>query len=280
MFYHVCFERENLKGDNEKIGEYDFRDLERIKEDFLTPYLKKEDFWFDGSCLSNPNISKIIIIRTDFSSKELEKRANGKIGDFIAFCPPLKVDKVFGCWNEDVIDNITNTLIKEVKNQIEEISVTNQEISKTFDNNKVFIVHGHDNEIKEKVARFIEQIGLKSIILHEQANKGMTIIEKLAQHTSVGFGIVLYTPCDKGAKEGSSNFKPRARQNVVFEHGYLLGKLGHDKVFSLKHESVETPNDISGVVYTLLDDLDSWKQNLIRELKNSGYKIDANKMYE
>lgn len=33
---------------------------------------------------------------------------------------------------------------------------------------KIFIVHGHDNEVKLEVARFIEKIGLEPIILHEQ----------------------------------------------------------------------------------------------------------------
>lgn len=43
---------------------------------------------------------------------------------------------------------------------------------------KVFIVHGRDNEAKQEVARFIEKIGLQSIILHEQASAGMTIDRK------------------------------------------------------------------------------------------------------
>ena len=44
---------------------------------------------------------------------------------------------------------------------------------------KVFIVHGHDAELKEATARLIERQGIKPIILHEQANKGATIIEKI-----------------------------------------------------------------------------------------------------
>jgi hypothetical protein len=72
--------------------------------------------------------------------------------------------------------------------------------TKELDLTKVFIVHGHDDLLKNEVARFIEKLGLKAIILHEQASSGNTIIEKIEEHSNVGFGIVLYTPCDIGAK--------------------------------------------------------------------------------
>ncbi|GAB3474492.1 TIR domain-containing protein [Polaromonas eurypsychrophila] len=57
---------------------------------------------------------------------------------------------------------------------------------------KVFIVHGRDNEAKQEVARFIEKIGLQSIILHEQASAGMTIIEKIERYANeADFALVL-----------------------------------------------------------------------------------------
>jgi len=40
----------------------------------------------------------------------------------------------------------------------------------------VFIIHGHDEASKSQVARLIEKLGLTAVILHEQANKGRTII--------------------------------------------------------------------------------------------------------
>ena len=67
---------------------------------------------------------------------------------------------------------------------------------------------------------FIEKIGLKPIILDQQANKGLTIIEKLENNTDVEMAVVLYTPCDEGKAQGNSNYNKRARQNVVFEHGF------------------------------------------------------------
>jgi len=145
--------------------------------------------------------------------------------------------------------------------------------------NEVFIVHGHDEGAKTKTARFIEKLGLKPIILHEQASGSKTIIEKIEAYSNVGFGIVLYTPCDIGAKnEEKPNFKKRSRQNVVFEHGFLIGKIGRGNVCALVKGDVETPNDITGVVYVKMDDEDAWHLKIAKELRNSGYEIDMNKV--
>ena len=68
----------------------------------------------------------------------------------------------------------------------------------------------------------------------------------------------------------------RARQNVVFEHGYLISKLGRNNVCALVKDSVEVPNDISGIVYIPLDNNGGWKIPLAKEMKSSGYEIDFN----
>lgn len=142
---------------------------------------------------------------------------------------------------------------------------------------KVFIVHGRDNETKQEVARFIEQLGLESIILHEQASSGLTIIEKIERYANeADFALVLYTPCDRGrgAHETTIPARQRARQNVVFEHGYLMAKLGRENVCALVKDEIETPNDISGVVYVSLND-GSWKVEVAKELSACGYKLKS-----
>jgi len=142
---------------------------------------------------------------------------------------------------------------------------------------KVFIVHGHDNGVKQEVSRFIEKLGLEAIVLHEQANAGMTIIEKIEYYSNdADFALVLYTPCDHGRGAHESNIPPknRARQNVVFEHGYLMAKLGRENVCSLVKGNIETPNDISGVVYVDLDYAGAWKYQVAKELEYCGYVIN------
>lgn len=158
-------------------------------------------------------------------------------------------------------------------------NINNVDKSLKMNTKDVFIVHGHDEEAKIKTARFIEKLDLKPIILHEQASGSKTVIEKIEAYSNVGFGIVLYTPCDIGAKkEDSPNIKNRARQNVVFEHGFLIGKIGRENVCALVKGDIETPNDISGVVYVKMDEDEAWQMKILRELRNSGYEIDANKL--
>lgn len=139
--------------------------------------------------------------------------------------------------------------------------------------NEVFVVHGHDDEAKDEVRTYLESLGLVPIILHMQASSGMTIIEKIDHYSNVGHAVVLYTECDVGAKRNSTNYSWRARQNVVFEHGYLIGKLGRARVTALVKGNVEVPNDISGVVYVPMGASDEWKTGLLNELKASGYEL-------
>lgn len=140
---------------------------------------------------------------------------------------------------------------------------------------KVFIVHGHDETPKEKVARFLELVKFRPIILHEQASGGRTIIEKIEDHDDVEFAVVLLTPDDMGgAKNGAP--QPRARQNVVLELGYFIAKLGRGRVCALRRDEVEMPSDVAGVIYQTFDSGDAWKHALGKELEAAGFEIDWN----
>ncbi|MEX5508182.1 TIR domain-containing protein [Pseudomonas paralactis] len=141
---------------------------------------------------------------------------------------------------------------------------------------KVFVVHGHDEGARETVARFLMQLGFDPIILHEQANRGGTVMEKIEKHGDVGFAVVLLTPDDEGCVKGGTP-EPRARQNVLLELGYFLGRLGRDKVCALKRGTVEIPSDFAGVVWESMEG-NSWRQALGRELEAAGHEIDWNKV--
>jgi len=140
---------------------------------------------------------------------------------------------------------------------------------------RVFLVHGHDEAVRETVARFLEKLGIQVIILHEQANGGRTIIEKIEHNSDVGMAIVLLTPDDVGGKSGGQ-MQPRVRQNVLLELGYFIGALGRHKVCALRCGDVDIPTDFAGVVWTEMSG--EWKTALARELKVAGYEVDWNKV--
>jgi predicted nucleotide-binding protein len=143
---------------------------------------------------------------------------------------------------------------------------------------KVFVVHGHDEAAKQEVARFLEKLQLEPIVLHEQPNRGQTIIEKFEKHAAeAGFAIVLLTPDDMGFRVGQAEAaRPRARQNVVLELGVFLSKLSRQNVVALMKGDVEVPSDLHGVIYEPMDARGGWKVNVAREMKVAGLDVDLN----
>lgn len=131
--------------------------------------------------------------------------------------------------------------------------------------------------MKETVARFLEKPNLEVVILHERPNEGRTIIEKLEiQSRGVGFAVVLLTPDDVGRSVEDSEECPRARQNVIQELGYYIGKIGRSSVAALYRKGVEFPSDYDGVLYAPVDDRGGWKLRLAREIKAAGLPVDIN----
>ena len=138
---------------------------------------------------------------------------------------------------------------------------------------RIFIVHGHDGELKQAVARVVEKQGIEAVILTEQANQGKTIIEKFEDFSDVGGAICLFTADDLGRSRECGVDRARARQNVVFETGYFIGKLGRDHIVILADDGIEMPSDLSGVVRT---NTASWQFEVLKELKAMGYTVDLN----
>lgn len=150
-----------------------------------------------------------------------------------------------------------------------------------LDSRKVFLVHGRDTAAKEAVARFLEHLDLRPIILSEQPNGGKTIIEKYEREANnASYAVVLFTPDDIGGLQSADEQQARARQNVIFELGYFAGRLGRERVCILTVPGVEIPSDIFGLGYVAFDaSSDGWKIGLVKELKNAGFDIDANKAF-
>lgn len=146
---------------------------------------------------------------------------------------------------------------------------------------RVFIVHGHDEEGKQTTARFLERIGLEPIILHEQPNSGRTIIEKFEDHADVGFAVVLLTPDDVAhPATDPGKVSGRARQNVILEFGYFIGRLTRRRVCALYKPGVEIPSDYQGVGYVELDPAGGWRTKLAQELVKEGFSIKLEALLE
>lgn len=187
-------------------------------------------------------------------------------GDYISYCRSAL--------------NSTKAIFIVYLDEIKEKEVSNiqegQPKQSVHSLNKVFIVHGHDNALKQEVARIIEKQGIEAVILSEQVNQGKTIIEKIEENADVGAAICLFTGDDCGKVKDANSENLRARQNVVFEAGYFMGKLGRKNIILIASPDIEIPSDLQGVVYT---NEKSWQIDVLKELKAIGYAIDFNKAF-
>lgn len=211
------------------------------------------------------------LLSSKFGDKSIElKNFRGRIFG------PIGVVSIGHDDSPDCARDIEATIL-ELKSYIEEeAEETLFQLSTTPHNyDQIFVVHGHDGEIKQEIARLLEKQSIVPIILNEQANQGKTIIEKLEKYSDVSAAVILMTNDDTGKEKNETESKPRARQNVVFEAGYFMGKLGRDRVVLIAEEKNEIPSDLHGMVYT---DKRNWQFDFCKELKAMGFSIDMNKL--
>ena len=183
-------------------------------------------------------------------------------------------------------ESILASMIDEVEeyweDEEQEAAYEIPQVDVPVDAKKVFVVHGHDHGTRDMVARFLDNLDLEPVILQERLNQGLTIIEKFEKHVDVGFAVVLFTPDDIGSAKSDDNPRYRARQNVIFELGYLISHIGRSRVAVLykgDEGDIEIPSDYSGVLYTQIDDGGGWRFSLIGEMKGAGLDVDANQAF-
>ncbi len=244
-----------------------------------------EEF-FEGSVIEKDAYSTWELLTKNYLEKAFGKNSPnitsvssvGKYGSF-----PMGASEEW--WNDHRAKSL-RTQISKMKGLIEllgtEVELQHGSAISTHASvhgHKIFLVHGHDESTLHETARFLEKLDQEVIILREQPNQGRTIIEKFEDYADVGFAIVLLTPDDKGGPKlvAVESQSPRARQNVIFEFGYFIGRLGRNRVCALYCPGVEIPSDYSGVLYQELDDKGGWRLQLAKELRAAGLDVDMNK---
>ncbi|HLY38599.1 MAG TPA: TIR domain-containing protein [Candidatus Binatia bacterium] len=169
--------------------------------------------------------------------------------------------------------------LESVVQRLETPAVDFARIDEVERDGKVLVVHGRNHEMREQVARFLMKLQLEPILLDEQAAHGRTLIEKLESQAGLSFAVVILTGDDVGALAADRDaLHPRARQNVIFELGFAVGRLRRERVCALYEEAVELPSDIHGVEYTPLDPAGAWRAKLARELHEAGFRFDPLKV--
>ena len=179
-----------------------------------------------------------------------------------------------------LLEQSVRGLEEEITYRSEQSSETVEAIRKSQPNNKVFLVRGRDDEAKNAVALFLRAIGLEPIILHQRPNGGRHLLTKFREEAEgASFAVVLMLSDDEGGLTGATDRRPRARQNVVFELGFFIGKLGPANVAALLQGDVEKPSDFDGIAYIPFDPSGRWKTDLARELHHAKVPFDPAKAF-
>lgn len=144
--------------------------------------------------------------------------------------------------------------------------------------NNVFVVYGHNEDMRTAVTKYIKRIGIRSLDLMEYSPSGIkTIFDSLNSCANLIECAVILLSADDIVVNDKFEFQSyRARQNVIFEMGFFAGILGKDKVIVVyePNENFEFPSDIVGVYYTAYEKDNKWKQDLRLNLKKIGFQLD------
>jgi predicted nucleotide-binding protein len=249
---------------------------EELVRTFSSPFTMGQPFWFLGKLLNPNKVIKAFIFWSYLTADKL--------------ILPNQENLVGAKDKKYILENILKSKVKGAYLSTEKflsptektLAPAQQAMSTSGVRRRVFVVCGTDNEMKQSVTNALTKLRLAPLVTCEEPSQGRTIVERFQEYTDVGFAVVLLSPDDSVyfKDEPPTKRKLRPRQDVIFELGFLLGKLGKSNVLVFFREcaNFEIPTDFEGIKVTAFDDRDSWKLALIRELTNCGYNFDADRI--
>jgi predicted nucleotide-binding protein len=251
---------------------------EELLTRYVEPFIYGETIVINGTTLEPKELWRVKITQSEIPIdniiQQIEQQDRIDRSPYSMLRPSAKwraIDKV-----EDVTDKYINVAPgSKTRKSVEEKK------QKMTNNKKVFVVHGHDTELKTDVELFLRRINLEPIVLHRQLDEGLTVIEKFEKHSDVVYALILLTPDDIGFPVSETE-KPeeerlieyRARQNVIFEFGYFVGKLSRKNVCCIYKSGVQLPSDLNGLIYKQVNkSIEEVGLFVMKELKNVGLDV-------
>jgi predicted nucleotide-binding protein len=251
---------------------------EELVSRYVEPFMYGETIVINGTTIEPKDIWRIKITHSkdtiDHIIQQIVNQDKKDKSPYSMLRPSAKwraIDKV-----EDVTDKYINVAPGSKKRK--PVEFKKQVI---INNKKVFVVHGHDTELKTDVELFLRSIKLEPIVLHRQLDEGLTVIEKFEKHSDVVYALILLTPDDIGfpvkeiqKAEENRQIEYRARQNVIFEFGYFVGKLSRKNVCCIYKAGIQLPSDLNGLIYKSVNkSIEEVGLFVMKELKNAGLDV-------
>jgi predicted nucleotide-binding protein len=269
VFYHakITLRPERAKEQPKIAWEADLS-REAVIDKIGVPFAKQVQFFCGGTVINPARVEEIRFGRTEQPASEVVSMIKAR----------RRANQVLG-WTDDwevlnQADDVTREILEAAPlTVIPTAMVGTGSTHRREKSKKVFIVHGHDLTAVEQTELLLHRIGLEPVVLKDAPSGGRTVIEKFEAHSDAGAAIVLLTPDDVGGKD-ASHLAPRARQNVIWEWGYLVSRLGRANVICIYKGGVEIPSDLHGIVTIhVSNDVKEQSEEIKRELKAAGYRI-------
>jgi len=249
---------------------------EELVRTFSSPFTMGQSFWFLGKLLNSSKVIKAVIFWSYLTADKLTL--------------PNQENLVAAKDKKYLIENILKGKVKgaylcteKFLSPTEKATTSAQQATSASDaRRRVFVVCGTDSEMKQTITNALTKLKIVPVVMCEEPSQGKKIVERFADYEDIGFAVILLSPDDSVYIKDESPIKRklRPRQDVVFELGFLLGKLGKSNVLVFFREcaNFEIPTDFEGIKVTAFDDRESWKLALLRELTNCGYSVDAERI--
>ena len=254
---------------------------EELLDRFIEPYLTGDTIVINGTTVDPTSPERIQITESEEKLTKIIDQIKYKdsqdrsLYKFLDDSPEWRAADLVN----DITDKYINKPSGSKKKEVIQKQVDMEVQVKSF--KKVFVVHGHDTELKNDVELFLRSIDLEPIVLHRELDEGLTIIEKFEKHSDVIYAIVLLTPDDigytvndKDKNEKDRKVELRSRQNVIFEFGFFVGSISRKNVCCIYKEGVTLPSDLNGLIYKKVKkSVEEIGLPLMKELKNAGLKV-------
>lgn len=246
---------------------------------FQEPFANGEPFWFLGRLLNPIKVTKVVIFWSYLTADQLRlpnRESLLAVKDKKYLIDSVLKGKVVGvylCTEEFVAVNQTSAATP----QAQQAASTPNGVPR-----RIIVVSGTDELMKQTITGALKKLGLAAVVMSEEPRQGKKIVDRFQDYADVGFAVVLLSPDMYVYPKGDEATKRERipNQDVTIMFGFLLGKLGKEKVHAFYRESsnFRFPREFEGVKFTALDDRDSWKHALIRELNSNGYTVDSERL--
>lgn len=136
---------------------------------------------------------------------------------------------------------------------------------------RVFVVYGRDTVTRDRIVNILSSLRTMPVFLEREAGTGQTIIELVEEFGDAKYSVAVMTSDDIGyLRDEPHAARGRARQNVVLEIGYMMGRLGRSRILLLT-DDIEMPSDLAGVRHVRLSNTDEQiRVTLAREFQKLG----------